>query len=197
MNLIVSAAHRLYSLTVRRKFLTVTVIGLSVALTGCAATPGKIPTNTNPTPVQQFDPSLIPTTAPADALKVEPAIFLTSVGEYGFRVGSGPTWCTFNPDQQFVICEQNEADATYDAVSPPSSCKLSYGYQSKLTEAGKAGTFTCSSGLYADPAHYQSLNAGETLTVGNLTCFVTDITARCDNQNGNYIVLGPEVWALG
>ena len=178
-----------------RKFLTIAVIGLSLVISGCAATPGANNTKT-PTPGQTFDAALIPTTPPTDALAVDPKVFDTGFGEYTFKVGGGPTWCTLNPTDKFAVCEQNEADATYDAIEAPSSCNLSYGYQFKLT-ASKKGQISCASGLYADPADAQTLNPGETLTVGSITCFVVDITARCDNKVGNYIVLGPEVWALG
>lgn len=137
--------------------------------------------------------------APEGSLSIEPSVFDTGFSEFAFKVGEGPTWCSLNVDGKFVICEQNEADATYDLLPVPDSCKLSYGYQLKLFESkpenGSTSQITCTSGLYADPALLQTLNPGETLTVGELTCFVSDITARCDNKKGNYIVLGPEVWA--
>ena len=184
----------------RRKLLTLSVIGLSLVLSGCAVTSGGTGSNT-PAPNQTFDPALIPTTPPSDALAVDPSIFDNTYGEYTFKIGDGPTWCTINKADQYVICEQNEADASYDPLNVPSSCKLSYGYQFKLwgskPKNGKASEITCASGLYADPSAAQTLNTGETVTVGNITCFVHQITARCDNKSGNYIVLGPEVWALG
>lgn len=178
-----------------RKFLSVAVIGFTIALSGCAVTQNPNPTDT-PAPTQTFDPALIPTTPAADALAVDAKIFDNGYGEYTFKVGGGPTWCTFNGESKFVICEQNEPDATYDPLPVPDTCKLSYGYQFKLTE-GKKGEITCASGLYADPAQAQTLNPGETVTLGQLTCFVVENTVRCDNKSGNYIVLGPEVWALG
>jgi hypothetical protein len=180
---------------VGRKLLTIAVVGLSLMFSGCAVTP-----NTNgaatPVPTQTFDPALIPTAPASDALAIDPKIFDNTFGEYTFKVGGGPTWCTINSADKFVICEQNEADATYDPLTVPSSCKLSYGYQFKLSE-GTKGTITCASGLYADPAQAQTLNTGETVTLGAITCFVVDTTVRCDNKSGGYIVLGPEVWALG
>lgn len=178
-----------------RKILTIAALGLSLFLTGCAATPGGNPTNT-PEPTQTFDPAMIPTAPEEGALAVEPKVFDNGFGEYTFKVGGGPVWCTLNGEEKFVICEQNEADATYDALPIPSSCKLSYGYQFKLA-AAKAGVINCASGLYADPSVAQTLNPGETLTVGDITCFVADVTARCDTANSHYIVLGPEIWALG
>lgn len=182
-----------------RKLLTLSVLSLTLLFSGCAVTP----TNTNtasPEPTQTFDPALIPVAPAEDALAVDPKVFDNGFGEYTFKVGGGPTWCTLNGEQGFVICEQNEADATYDALPVPSSCKLSYGYQFKLLGAkskGDAALVNCASGLYADPALAQTLNPDETVTVGNITCFVVDTTARCDNKSGNFIVLGPEVWALG
>jgi hypothetical protein len=185
---------------VGRKLLTIAVVGLSLMISGCAVTPSG-PSDNTPAPTQTFDPALIPTAPPSDALAVDVKVFDTGLGEYTFKVGGGPTWCTLNPTDKFALCEQNEADATYDALTPPASCKLSYGYQFQLfgtkPSKGSAAQITCASGLYADPAQAQTLNPGETLTVGDITCFVTDITARCDNKSGNYIVLGPEVWALG
>ena len=77
-----------------------------------------------------------------------------------------------------------------------SGCKQSYGYQFRLT-SGKAGQINCTSGLYADPSLAQTLNPDETVTVGDITCFVSEVTARCDSKNGHFIVLGPEVWARG
>lgn len=183
-----------------RKFLTLSVISLSLLLSGCAVTPSNN-SNTLPEPTQTFDPALIPSAPAEDALAVEPKVFDNGFGEYTFKVGGGPTWCTLNAEQGFAICEQNEADATYDPLPVPSSCKLSYGYQFKLLGAkpskGDAAKVNCASGLYADPALAQTLNPDETVTVGNITCFVVDTTVRCDNKDGNYIVLGPEVWALG
>jgi hypothetical protein len=180
---------------VGRKLLSVAVIGLTLAFSGCAVTqnPNATPT---PEPTQTFDPALIPTAPASDALAIDPKIFDNGFGEYTFKVGGGPTWCTLNGESNFVICEQNEADATYDPLVVPSSCKLSYGYQFKLEE-NKTGTINCASGLYADPAQAQTLNPGETVTLGDLTCFVVDSTVRCDNKKGNFIVLGPEVWSLG
>lgn len=183
----------------RKSFLVTAVALSSLFLTGCAVTPTVDPTSTE-IPLQTFDPALIPSAPAEDALALEPYIFDSGYGDYIFRVGNGPTWCSINPNEKFVVCEQNEADATYDQVPAPTECKLSYGYQIRLDEkaaSGKDAAFNCASGLYADPSNAQTLNPGETLTVGELTCFVVDTTVRCDNKNEHYIVLGPEVWALG
>ncbi|MFM2025019.1 MAG: hypothetical protein RLZZ56_1032 [Actinomycetota bacterium] len=189
--------HRLYSECVHRKLLTASLIGFALLLSGCAVT---TPTTDNGD-YQTFDPADIPTTAPTDALAVDPAVFANEYQEYSFKVGGGPTWCTINGNDHYVVCEQNEADATYDELPAPDACKLSFGYQFKLFETKPKGNdaaqIACASGLYADPATAQTLNTGETLTVGDITCFVTDITARCDNKHENFIVLGPEVWAKG
>lgn len=178
-----------------RKLLIIAAVGLSLVLTGCAATPSGNPSATSE-PTQTFDPALIPTVPDEGALAVEPKVFDNGFGEFTFKVGGGPTWCTLNAEDNFVICEQNEADATYDAIEVPSSCKFSYGFQFKLA-ANKSGEINCASSLYADPSLAQTLNPGETLTVGGITCFVVDVTARCDNTAGKHIVLGPEVWELG
>ena len=95
-----------------RKLLTFAVVGLSLAFSGCAVTPNTNGTPT-PAPTQTFDPALIPTTPAGDVLSIPPKIFDNTFGEYTFKVGGGPTWCTINPADKFVICEQNEADATY------------------------------------------------------------------------------------
>jgi hypothetical protein len=183
----------------RKSFLVTAVALSSLILGGCAVTPTTDPTSTD-IPLQTFDPALIPTVPAEDALALEPYIFESGYGDYIFRVGTGPAWCSINPEEKFVVCEQNEADATYDQVPAPTECKLSYGYQIRLNEkaaSGKDAQFNCASGLYADPSNAQTLNPGETLTVGELTCFVVEATVRCDNKNEHYIVLGPEVWALG
>ena len=183
-----------------RKLLTLSVLSLTLLFSGCAATPSNNATNT-PEPTQTFDPALIPTAPAEDALAVDSKVFDNGFGEFTFKVGGGPTWCTMNAEEGFVICEQNEADATYEPLAVPSSCKLSYGYQFKLSGSkpakGEAAKVNCASGLYADPSLAQTLNPDETVTIGNITCFVVDTTARCDNKDGSYIVLGPEVWALG
>ena len=180
-----------------RKISTIAVIGFALLLSGCAVTPG----NTNDNQYQVFDPADIPTAPPADSLAVDPVVFDSGYSEYSFKVGGGPTWCTINAVENFAICEQIETDASYDPIPAPESCKVSFGYQFKLYSAqpkdADAAQITCASGLYADPSNAQTLNTGETLTVGEITCFVTDVTARCDNKKGNFIVLGPEVWAKG
>jgi hypothetical protein len=182
---------------VNRKLLTSALLGAVLLLSGCAVTDGSQKDDL----YQVFDPADIPDAAPSDALAVDPAVFANEYSEYSFKVGSGPTWCTINGESKYVICEQIETDATYDPLPVPEVCKLSYGYQFKLFEDkpkdDDISKITCASGLYADAATAQTLNSGETLTVGAITCFVTDITARCDNKRGNFIVLGPEVWAKG
>ena len=175
-------------------------LAATLSLSGCAADTNAGPTAA-PSPSQTIDPALIPDVAPADATVIDPIIFDSGYGEYTFKVGTGPTWCTINAGEKYVVCEQIETDASYDPLPVPEDCKLSFGYQFKLFEnkpkGADAAQITCASGLYADPAGAQTLNAGETLTVGGITCFVVDETARCDNKRGNYIVLGPAVWARG
>lgn len=189
--------QRLYPECVHRKLLTFALIGATLLLSGCAVAPGT----TDDSDYQVFDPADIPQALPSDALEVPPEVFDNGYSEYSFKVGSGPTWCTINAEEKFAICEQIETDASYDPLPVPDSCKVSFGYQFKLFETKPKGAdaaqITCVSGLYADPAGAQTLTNGEALTVGGITCFVINDTARCDNKHENFIVLGPEVWAKG
>ena len=182
----------------RSKIILSALVGLTMTLSGCAVTSGS---NDGPSEFQVFDPELIPMAPPADATPVDPMIFDIGNGEYGFKAGGGPTWCSINVEGKFAICEHSEPDAIYDELPVPKTCDLSFGYQFRLHEnepaVGEIAEITCASALYADPSLFQTLIPGETLTVGGITCFVSDITARCDNTSGNFIVLGQEVWAKG
>jgi hypothetical protein len=100
----------------------------------------------------------------------------------------------------FVLCEQNEAAAVYQPVPVPDTCEYSYGYQVRLwgaqPETGEIAEFACSGGPYADAANAQILATGQSISVAGFTCFVENITARCENSTGQWIALGPEVWSL-
>ena len=185
----------------RKVFGVVGALALVIALAGCTADGTPDPTDsTSASSTNTPDPSLIPGAPDKDVKAVDPAMFDAGFGEYLFKAGQGPAWCTINTDEKWVLCEQNEASAEYAPVQPPSNCDYSYGYQLKLWEStpsdgtGIAG-FVCASGYYNDPSVAQTLNANEKITVGGLTCYVSEVTVRCDNANGNYIALGSKVWA--
>lgn len=172
---------------------------VALSLSGCASGTDAGPTDA-PLPRQSIDPSLIPDAAPADVAVIDPIIFDSGYGEYTFKVGDGPVWCTINKDQLFVICEQDEVNAVYEPIDAPATCDYSYGYQFRLRQDSFSGQpfvdLPCSGGAYADATSANVLNDHEAVKVGNLTCWVDSITVRCDNTRGNYIALGPEAWAL-
>jgi hypothetical protein len=174
-------------------------LAAALSLSGCAADTNAGPTAA-PSPSQTIDPSLIPDAAPADATVIDPIIFDSGYGEYTFKVGDGPAWCTINKDQLFVICEQDEVNAVYEPIATPPTCDYSYGYQFRLRQDSFSGQpfvdLPCSGGAYADATAANVLNDHEVVKVGNLSCWVDSITVRCDNARGNYIALGPEAWAL-
>ena len=178
------------------------VLGLTLAfgLGGCAAsTDGATPSTgsqTIPTP----DPALIPP-APTDATTaVDSKAYDDGFGSFVFKVGDGPSWCTISPDLDQVICEQNEAAASYQPIPTPADCNGSYGYQIRLYGSkpakGDIAGFVCSTGQWQDPAGAKVLAAGSKITVGGITCSVKDTAARCENTTGQFIALGPKVWAV-
>ena len=114
-----------------------------------------------------------------------PAEYLTSYGDYVFKIGTGPTWCSINKDAQFVICEQDEAATQYDPIPVPDSCAYSYGFQIRLEATAP------------NPSKAKTLDNGSAIKVGDFTCYTAGQTARCDNLAGNYVVLGAKAWALG
>ena len=112
-------------------------------------------------------------------------------GDYTFKVGDGPAWCTINADRRTALCEQSEADAKYAPIPVPNDCEFSYGYQVQLfADAPEDGTkiadFVCSGGAYADPNSAATLNSGERITLGGITCFVEGTAARCENEAKNF-----------
>lgn len=179
---------------------TLVVFGAVLALAGCSS-PSASPTQT-PDPIPSVAASLIPTAPPENVVDVDPEQFLGEFGDYTFRVGDGPTWCTINILTHSVICEQNEASAHYAPIPVPSDCDFSYGYQIQLfatapEDGSKVADFVCSGGAYADPTDALTLNSGERVSLDGITCFVQGTAARCENESGNYIVLGPDAWATG
>lgn len=174
-------------------------IALMIALAGCApADNGATPTNSS-TAIHTPDANLVPPTPTSQVKAVDITLFDVGFDEYLFRAGNGPVWCTINATENWALCELSEPAAEYQPVPAPADCEGSYGYQIKLyvdqPVAGDTAGFICSGGYYSDPTVAQTLNSGESVTVGDLTCYVKDLAARCDNKNGQYIALGPLVWA--
>lgn len=173
-----------------RKFLIVLVLALTgFALAGCSSPDNQTP-NTQ-----------IPDKPAADAPTVNAADYANTYGGYVFGVGGGTVWCTINTKPNFVICEHREVDVTYQLPSAPASCEGAWGYQAKLwaftPSEGKTADWYCSSGLFSDPDGIYDLASGSKITVDGITCFASEQVARCDNENGQYLVLGAEVYAFG
>jgi hypothetical protein len=169
----------------------------ALVLTGCAAETETTDAATEPTP--SIDQTLIPTAPPADVVNVDPGAYLTSYGDVIFKVGDGPTWCTMSEFDDFVICEHKEFDAKYQLLPVPEDCQYTFGYQMRLrgnpVEGSKMAGFTCANANWSDPSTSPVLASGEKITTFGFSCFVEGQTARCENSTGDYIVLGPEVWA--
>lgn len=186
-----------------RKALAIFIgLGLAITLGACASSDGESLNPDNsiqaiPTP----DPALIPAKAPTGLPEVDPADYSDGFGDFVFRVGEGPTWCSISPESAFVLCEHNEAAASYPTIPVPASCDYSFGYQVRLwanePENGQTAEFPCMGGSYADPTSAKVLTSGHKLVVDPFNCYVDEITARCENAEGKFIALGPEVWALG
>ncbi len=169
-----------------------------VLLAGCSVDGAEeIP---SPGPSPSIDQKLIPTQAPDDVVDVEPAGFLTSYGDVIFKVGTGPTWCTMSEFDDFVICEHKEFDAKYESLEVPESCEYTYGYQLRLrgteVSGSKMAQFTCANANWSDASTSPILASGERITTFGFSCFVEGQVARCENSKGDFIVLGPEVWAM-
>jgi len=186
-----------------RKVLIVgAVVSLMFGLAGCAATdggPSSSPTNQG---MPTIDPSLIPPKAPASVIDVAADSFKQATGDYVFKVGNGPTWCTISPQFKLAICEQSEVATQYAPIPVPSSCQYSYGYQVELKDAAPTdGTdqafFPCLGSTFTDPSGAQILQDGQGIKVAPFNCYVAVDTARCENKDGSYVVLGPKAWALG
>ena len=175
-------------------------ITLAIGLGGCATSSDGAASPTQTQTIPTPDPALIPD-APAETITaVDAAAYDDGFGSYVFRVGDGPSWCTITTDLDQVLCEQNEAAASYAMIPTPSDCDGSYGYQVRLygsqPESGEIAGFVCSTGQWQDPAGAQVLAAGTKITAGAFTCYVKDTAARCQNESGQYIALGPKVWAI-
>ncbi|MFM2184758.1 MAG: hypothetical protein RIS55_406 [Actinomycetota bacterium] len=183
----------------RRAKIALVSLALITLLSGCGGTSVADPTaSTSAQPT--IDPALIPDAAPADATLVDATQFDMGFGEYTFRAGNGSVWCTINFESNYAVCEQNEANALYTPLNVPDTCELTYGYQVRLWATAPSGLpvvdMPCSGGTYADPKGALTLNSGEKISSNGITCWVDGTNARCDNERGNYIALGPEIWAL-
>ena len=174
-------------------------LSLVAALSGCAGDAGADPTQSG-VPMPSIDPALIPDSAPSDIVTADITKFDSGFGEYTFRVGEGLVWCTINSESNFVVCEQNEASAQYQPIPIPDTCDFSYGYQVRMWAQAPSGSpivdMPCSGGAYADPTGTEKLQDREKVLVNGITCWVDQLNVRCDNEAGNYIALGPEIWAL-
>ena len=144
--------------------------------------------------------SKIPEKPAVEAPIVNAADYSNSYGGYVFRVGGGSVWCTINENPNFVLCEHREVDVAYKLPAAPESCQGAWGYQAKLwayqPSEGKIADWYCSSGLYSDPEGIFDLPSGSKIMVGQITCFAADTVARCDNEEGEYLALGSEVFGF-
>lgn len=184
-----------------RVLVAAVLLGVSLSLSSCSAVPTGEPTaaeTSRPTPTPNQE--LVPTAAPANVVAMDPEEFNNGFDEYVFKVGEGPTWCTISPVSQFTLCEQNEAAAVYAPIPAPDSCAYSYGYQVRLwsakPETGQTAEFACSGGFYSDASQAKTLLTGQSVSAAGFTCFVENVTARCENSTGQWVALGPQVWSL-
>jgi hypothetical protein len=170
----------------------------TLLLAGCAAETEDSTPVVTPSPV--IAPELIPTAPPEEVVDVIPEGFLTSYGDIIFKVGDGPTWCTMSEFDDFVMCEHREFDAKYEQLPLPEDCQYTYGYQLRLrgspVEGSKMAEFTCANANWSDPSAAPILASGERITTFGFSCFVEKQAARCENSMGDFIVLGPDAWAM-
>lgn len=178
------------------------LLAFALGVAGCA--PADNGSSAAPTKSDSsgIDPSLIPPTAPASVIDVAAAGYKQATGDFVFKVGTGPTWCTISPQFKLAICEQSEVATQYAPVPVPSSCDYSYGYQVELkdikpTDGTDQAIFPCLGSTFTDPTGAAVLQDGQRITVAPFNCYVAVDTARCENANGSYMVLGPKAWALG
>ena len=177
-------------------------MGVAFSATACAPTGTDSAAPTQSAALPSIEPTLIPTAAPSSVIDVAPASFKMATGDYVFKVGSGPTWCTISPSFNMAICEQSEVATQYAPIPVPADCNYSYGYQVELkiaapTDGTKAAFFPCLGGAFTDPTGAQTLQDAQRISVAGFSCFVQVDTARCENAEKSYIVLGPQAWALG
>jgi len=187
-----------YPVDMRKMFLVSAMLAMGLTFSGCTTEVENIEPIPEPTPT--IEESLVPTSPPAEVVNVDPADFLTDYGDVIFKVGDGPTWCTMSDFDDFVICEHTELDAKYEKIPIPENCQLSYGYQLRLrgspVDGSKMAEFTCVSANWSDASTSSVLASGERITTFGFSCFVEGQVARCENSSGDFIVLGPEAWAI-
>lgn len=174
------------------------VLALSLSFTGCVAE--TTPTNPDGSkPLPTIDQSLIPQEPPADVVVVDSDLYLVEYGDIIFKVGTGPTWCTLSEFEDIAICEHKETDVRYEPLPVPSDCSYTFGNQIKLhgspTTGAVTAEFTCANSPYSDARTSPALNDGEQIIAFGFSCFVEGETARCENSNDDFIVLGPDAWA--
>jgi hypothetical protein len=180
------------------KAISSALLVLALSLSGCVAepTPGE---TTGSDSMPTIDPALVPQEAPADVVEVDSDLFLVEYGDIIFKVGEGPTWCTLSEYDNIAICEHKETDVRYEPLPIPADCNFTYGNQIKLLGNALAGAntaeFTCANSPYSDASTSPALADGEQITAFGFTCFVESETARCENEAGDFIVLGPDAWA--
>lgn len=175
---------------------------LTLNLAACAPSDSPSASPTSATSNTTIDPALIPGPAPASVIDVNPDNFKQATGDYVFRIGSGPTWCTISPSFKMAICEQSEVSTLYAPIAVPKTCQYSYGYQVELkdtkpTDGSNSAFFPCMGSQFSDPANAGTLLDGQRIVVAPFNCYVAVDTARCENTEGSFIVLGPKAWSLG
>lgn len=187
-----------------KRLSTIFLLGtLAITLGGCSSSAGgdetAKPTSTSsaiPTP----DPALLPAEPTPALVSVDPSAYDDGFGDLVFKVGDGPAWCTISEASGFAICELIEAAAQYAPIPVPESCDYSYGYQLRVwaqqPENGDIAEFACSGGSFADPSNAPILASGQKLSSSSFSCYVENLTARCDNNAGQWVALGPEVWGM-
>jgi hypothetical protein len=183
-----------------KKLFAGSLLVIALALSGCTYDQPEETAAPSVEPTPTIDSSLIPEEAPVDAVEVSSAEFLTPYGDYIFKVGDGPTWCTISEADDFVICEHKEFSAKYDPIPIPADCEFTYGYQVRLRGAPVAGSkqadFTCANSAWSDASMAPALEDGQRLSAGGFNCFVEGQVARCENNAGDFIVFGPTAWAF-
>ncbi len=142
----------------------------------------------------------IPDKPSAEAPVVNAADYQNQYGSYVFRIGGGSVWCTINTQPNFAICEHREVDVAYKLPTAPDTCQGAWGYQAKLwafqPSEGSIADWFCSSGLYSDPDGIYDLPSGSKIVVGAITCYAAETIARCDNDSGQFLALGSEVYGF-
>jgi hypothetical protein len=172
-----------------RKFGVLVLAAITaLVLSSCSSTPTEPETK-------------IPDKPAVEAPLVNAGDYSDGYGGYIFRVGGGSVWCTINVSPDFVLCEHRDVDVVYEIPAAPASCEGAWGYQAKLwafqPSEGLVADWFCSSGLFSDPENAYDLTSGSKIVVGDITCFAAEMVARCDNESGQYLALGSEVFGFG